>query len=161
MTRAPQNPVGPVGPAPIFRDLAGPTRHGACRASRAGEKAEPAALARPARHGDKDVGPHNPLMRNAGPTGPTGPTRFAAELHRTRGGAPGPRLDVARLFRPDAVAVEPHADLPDLLDAAEERAAVMEFDGGLSRTEAEALALASCPCPEARRVLGERWRANR
>ena len=34
-------------------------------------------------------------------------------------------------------------DLADLLDAAEERAAIMEFDGGLSRAEAERLALAA------------------
>ena len=50
-------------------------------------------------------------------------------------------------------------DLADALDAAEERAAIMEFDGGLTRAEAERLALAAVECPGAARVLRERWGA--
>lgn len=52
-------------------------------------------------------------------------------------------------------------DLADRLYAAEERAAVMEYDGGLPRAEAERLALAGVSDPEARRVLTGRWRAGK
>ena len=52
-------------------------------------------------------------------------------------------------------------DLADALDDAEKRAAIMEHDGGLPRAEAERLALAGVACPEARRVLRERWGAGR
>ena len=43
------------------------------------------------------------------------------------------------------------------LDAAEERAAIMEFDGGLSRVAAERLALAAVEIPEAAAWLRARW----
>ena len=45
----------------------------------------------------------------------------------------------------------------DSLEAAEERAAIMEHDGGLSCAEAERLALAACLYPEAARALRARW----
>ena len=48
-------------------------------------------------------------------------------------------------------------DLADILDAAEERAAIIEHDGGLSRAEAERRALTAVECPEAARVLRGRW----
>ncbi len=55
---------------------------------------------------------------------------------------------------------QPSPDPADLLDAAEERAAIVKHDAGLSCAEAEAAALAACPCPEARRLLAARWGAG-
>ena len=58
---------------------------------------------------------------------------------------------------PDPEKALPAPDLADLLDAAEERAAIIEHDGGLPRAEAERRALAAVECPEAARVLRGRW----
>ncbi len=66
-----------------------------------------------------------------GPTRPTGPTEFRRK-------AVDIRAALAAAFESRAA-----PDLADLLDAAEERAAIMEFDGGLSRAEADRLALAA------------------
>ena len=75
-----------------------------------------------------------PQPSQAGPTGPTHPRVPPACI----------RAALAAAFaRPP--------------DAAEERAAIMEYEGGLTCEEAERLTLAGVECPAAARVLRERW----
>ncbi len=52
---------------------------------------------------------------------------------------------------------QPSPDPADLLDAAEERAAIVKHDAGLSCAEAEAAALATVECSEAACELRARW----
>lgn len=59
--------------------------------------------------------------------------------------------------RADDTARPPAPDLADLLDAAEERAAIMEYGGGLTREEAERLTLAAVTDFEAAQILRSRW----
>lgn len=83
-------------------------------------------------------------------TEPTQPTK-----------APGPRVvSVSSVLSPAPGPKGPPPtapDLADLLDAAEERAAIIEHDGGFARAEAERLALTAVECPEVVQVLRARW----
>ena len=86
---------------------------------------------------------------------PANPARAANPSARLAGLAEiaGEGARIGHVVWPTAIG----SDLADLLDAAEERAAIIEHDGGLSRAEAERLALAAVECPKAVQVLRERW----
>ena len=75
--------------------------------------------------------------------------------HRDASGQVNSVLSVLSLVnRPEPRSLPDHADA---LDAAEERAGIVEHDGGLPRPEAERLALAAVADPAARRWIAARW----
>lgn len=84
-------------------------------------------------------GPHGPCPDDGEPRDHEPPTDLVALMRS---------LFQAPAASPTAPAEPPTAALADPLDAAEERAAIMEHDGGVPRAEAEALALgAASPQP--------------